>query len=53
MAKDGDIIDTMFGWMVSLVAWFFGGIVKLIIAIIGGLFTAIIGLFKKNPETAE
>ncbi len=53
MAKDGDIIDTMFGWMVSLVGWILGGIVKLIIAIIGGLFTAIIGLFKKNPETAE
>lgn len=48
MAKDGDIIETMFGWMVSLVGWILGGIVKLIITAIGALFGAIVGLFNKQ-----
>lgn len=54
MAKDGDIIDVMFGWIVSFFGWLLGLVVKLIIAIIGGIFTFIIGLFKKKPasETA-
>lgn len=48
MAKDEDIIDVMFGWIISLLGWILGGIVKLLIAIIGGLFKGFIGLFKKN-----
>lgn len=48
MAKDGDIIDVMFGWIVSLFGWLFGLIVKLAIAIVGGIFNLIVGLFKKK-----
>jgi len=50
MAKDGDIIDVMFGWIVSLFGWILGLIVKLVMAVIGGIFGFIIGLFKKNKE---
>ena len=53
MAKDGDIIDVMFGWIISLFGWILGGIVKLVMAIIGGLFTGIVGLFKKNDAPVE
>ena len=53
MAKDGDIIETMFGWIVSLIGWILGGIVKLAIALIGGLFKGIVGLFKKNDTPVE
>lgn len=52
MSKDGDIIDFMFGSLVSLIGWILGGIVKLIIAIVGGLFSAIFGLFKKDNPSA-
>lgn len=53
MAKDGDIIDVMFGWVISLIGWILGGIVKLLIAIIGGLFKGIVSLFKKNEAPSE
>ncbi len=53
MAKDGDIIDVMFGWIISLFGWIFGGIVKLIMAIIGGLFKSIVGLFKKDNTNVQ
>lgn len=53
MAKDGDIIDTMFGWMIDLFKWILGGIVKLFMAIIGGLFKGIVGLFKKNGNDVQ
>lgn len=36
MAKDGDIIDVMFGWIVSLFGWLLGLVVKLVMAIVGG-----------------
>lgn len=52
MAKDGDIIDVMFGWIVSLFGWLLGLVVKLVMAIIGGIFTLIVGIFKKK-EVAE
>ncbi len=51
MAKDGDIIDVMFGWIVSLFGWILGLIVKLVMAVIGGIFGFIIGLFKKNNNS--
>lgn len=50
MAKDGDIIDVIFGWIISLFGWTLGLIVKLCMAIIGDLFKGIVGLFK-NTET--
>lgn len=53
MAKDGDIIDVMFGWIISLFGWIFGLVVKLVMAIIGGAFHLIIGLFKKNENTEK
>lgn len=48
MAKDGDIIDVMFGLIISLIGRILGGVVKLFMAIVGDLFKGIIGLFKKN-----
>jgi len=48
MAKDGDIIETMLGWIVDLFCWIIGGIIKLITVIIGSLFTAIFSSFKKD-----
>lgn len=48
MARNGDIIDVMFGWIIDLFGWILGLVVKLFMAIIGGLFTGIMGLFKKN-----
>lgn len=53
MAKDGDIIDVMFGWIISLIGWILGLIVKLSMAIIGGLFKDIVSLFKKNEIPIE
>ena len=53
MAKDGDIIDVMFSWIISLFGWILGGIVKLLMAIIGGIFKGIVGLFKKNDEPIQ
>lgn len=47
MAKDGDIIDVMFGWIISLFGWILGGIVKLIMAIIGSLFKGIVGYSRR------
>lgn len=52
MAKDGDIIDVMFGWIVSLFGWLLGLVVKLVMAIIGGIFNLIVGIFKKK-DTSE
>lgn len=52
MAKDGDIIDVMFGWVVSLFGWLLGLVVKLVMAIIGGIFNLIVGIFKKK-DTSE
>lgn len=42
MAKDGDIIDTMLGWLFELVGWVFGMLVTLVVSIIGGLFKLIV-----------
>ena len=53
MAKDGDIIDVMFGWIISLFGWILGGIVKLIMDIIGSLFKGIVGLFKKSETPIQ
>ena len=53
MAKDGDIIDVMFGWIISLIGGIIGGIVKLIMSIIGGLFKGIVGLFSKNRNPVQ
>lgn len=41
MAKDGDIIDVMFGWLISLFAWIFKGIFNLAIWLIKGIFSLI------------
>lgn len=49
MAKnDGDIIDVMFGWIVSLIGWILGLIVQLVMALTVGLVKGIVGLFKKD-----
>lgn len=53
MAKDGDIIDVMLGWIISLFGWILGGIAKLLMAIIGGLIKGIVGLFKKNETPIQ
>jgi hypothetical protein len=53
MAKDGDITDVMFGWIISFFGWILGGIVKLFMAIISGLFNGIVGLFKKNNTSVQ
>lgn len=53
MAKDGDIIDVMFGWIVSLFGWLLGLVVKVAIALIGGIFSLIVGLFKKKEPAGE
>ena len=55
MAKDGDIIDVMLGWIFELIGWIFNVIIKLIFAVVGGLFS-LIGrgiktLFSKNGRT--
>lgn len=64
MAKDGDIIDVMFGWIISLFGWLLGLVVKLGTAIIVGvvkygwlalcaLVAFIIGLFKKKEDLSD
>lgn len=53
MAKDGDIIDVMFGWIIDFIGWILGLIVKLAMLLIGGLFTGIIGLFKKDKTPTQ
>lgn len=54
MAKDGDIIDTMLGWIFELIGWIFNMLMKLIIALIVGLFSLIgsgfKALFSKNES---
>lgn len=57
MAKDGDIIDVMFGWIFELIGWIFNMLIKLVFALIRGLFN-IIGsgfksLFGKNDNTEQ
>lgn len=58
MAKDEDIIEAMFGWMISLIGWIFTGIFKLVIWLIKGVFS-LIGLAfsaiisKKSTGTSE
>ena len=47
---NGDIIDTMFGWIFELFGWILGGIVKLIVAMVTGLFGLTVGLFKKDKR---
>lgn len=55
MAKDGDIIDVMLGWIFELIGWIFNMIIKLIFAVVGGLFSLIArgikALFSKNGRT--
>lgn len=64
MAKEEDIIDVMFGWIVSLIGWIIGLLVKLVTIIIIGvikygwvalcaLVTFIIGLFKKKDNLSD
>lgn len=58
MAKDGDIIDVMFGWLISLFGWIFMGIFNLILWLIKGVFSLIGSAFsaitsKRNTGTIE
>lgn len=53
MAKDGDIIDVMFGWIINLFSWILGLIVKLVIAIIGGIFNLLMSIFNKKDTTEK
>lgn len=46
MAKDGDIIDVMFGVVFQLVGWIFKMLIKLIAVLVGGLFSLIGSGFK-------
>lgn len=46
MAKDGDIIDAMLGWIFELIGWIFNMLIKLVVALIGGLFSLIEKGFK-------
>lgn len=41
MAKDGDIIDAMLGWIFELIGRIFNMLIKLVVALIGGLFSLI------------
>lgn len=41
MAKDGDIVDAMLGWIFELIGWVFNMLIKLIFALIGGIFSLI------------
>lgn len=50
MAKNGDIIDVMFGWMLELFGWIFKTIFKLIWWVISSIFGAIFGK-KKQTES--
>lgn len=53
MAKDGDIIDVMFGWLISLFGWILGLVMKLIVFIVAGTFGFIVGLFKKKEAPQD
>ena len=46
MAKDGDIIDVMLGWIFELIGWIFNMLVKLVCVLIGGIFSLIGSGFK-------
>lgn len=46
MAKDGDIIDVMLGWIFELIGWIFNMLIKLVVALIVGLFSLIGNGFK-------
>lgn len=54
MAKNGDIIDAMLGWIFELIGWIFNMLIKLIVALVGGLFSligsGIKALFSKNKS---
>lgn len=43
MARDGDIIEVMFGWMVSLIGWIFKGIFFVFVWLIKGAYSLISG----------
>lgn len=55
MAKDGDIIDAMLGWVFELIGWIFNMLIKLVFALVGGLFSLIgsgfKALFSKKQQT--
>ena len=52
MAKDGDIIEALLGWIFELIGWIFKMLIQLVVALIGGLFSligsGIKALFNKN-----
>lgn len=48
MAKDGDIIETMLGWIFGFFGWILGLFVKLIMAAIGGLYNLAAGFLQKR-----
>lgn len=55
MAKDGDFIDALLGWVFQLVGWVFTMLMKLVMFIFVGIFkligTGFKALFaKKEPE---
>lgn len=51
----GDIIDTMLGWLFELFGWIFNMLLKLVISIVKGIFNllcmGIKALFSKNTAT--
>lgn len=57
MAKDGDIIDVMLGWIFELIGWIFNMLIKLVVALIVGLFSLIgnglKALFSKSNSTEQ
>ena len=57
MAKDGDIIDVMLGWIFELIGWIFNMLIKLVVALIVGLFSLISNgfkaLFSKSNSTEQ
>ena len=53
MAKDGDIVDFLFGTIFKFFAWIIGGIVKLTVGLIIGLFKGIVSLFKGNNDAGD
>lgn len=57
MAKDGDIIETMFGWLVQLIGWIFNLLFKFVFSLIGGVFnligTGFKAIFGKNEKASK
>lgn len=57
MAKDGDIIEVMFGWIIELIGWIIKILIKLLFALTVGLFTLIASgikaLFSKNDNIEQ